>query len=155
MPTSGYVERSRLEFVVRSRWVPSGIRMSRDRPTPVDWLRELGRLIQRDHGPTCVAVAQELQTAEKDDTDVSTKRPVDEGVVSCNANDVLMIRVKLKSLEEHTVIVNKSVLEEEKERDKLHQKLEYIEVQLQGKRAHSHDDTGDGHDMHTEVDEWT
>ena len=85
---------------------------------------------------------------------MSTKRPVDEGAVSRNANDVLMLRVKLKSLEERAVIVNKSVLEAEKERDKLHKELELIDVHLQGKRAHTHDDTGDGHDMHAEVDEW-
>ena len=79
---------------------------------------------------------------------------MDEGVVSDNANDVLMLRAKLKSLEERTVIANKSVLEAEKERDKIHKELELIEVQLQGKRARTHDDTGDGHDMHAEVDEW-
>ncbi len=43
--------------------------------------------------------------------DTSTKRPVDEGTVSSNSNNVLMIRAKLKSLEEHTFITNKSVLE--------------------------------------------
>jgi hypothetical protein len=56
--------------------------------------------------------------------------------------------VNLKSLEERVVITNKSVLEAEKERDKLHKELEFIEVQLQGHRAHTHDDTGDGHDMY-------
>ena len=74
--------------------------------------------------------------------------------MSSNANDVLILRVKLKSLEELTVIANKSVLEAEKERDKFHKELELIEVQLQGNRARTHDDTGDGHDMHTEVHEW-
>ena len=44
-----------------------------------------------------------------------TKRPVDEGAASRNANDVLMLRAKLKSLEERAVIANKSVLEAEKE----------------------------------------
>ncbi len=85
---------------------------------------------------------------------MSTKRPVDEGAASRNANEVLMLRAKLKRLEERTVIANKSVLEAEKERDKLHKELELIKVQLQGKRARTHDDTGDGHDMHAEVDEW-
>jgi hypothetical protein len=33
---------------------------------------------------------------------------VDEGAVSRNANDVLMLRAQLKSLGEHTVIVNKT-----------------------------------------------
>ncbi len=37
------------------------VRMSSKRPTLQDCLRELGRLIQQDHGPTCVAAAQELQ----------------------------------------------------------------------------------------------
>ena len=55
---------------------------------------------------------------------------MDEGAVSRNANDVMMLRSKLKSLEEHTVISNKSVLETEKERDKLHKELELIDVQL-------------------------
>ena len=50
------------------------IRMSTKFPTLRDCLRELGRLIQQDHGPTCVAAAQELQVAEKDGADASTKR---------------------------------------------------------------------------------
>jgi hypothetical protein len=53
---------------------------------------------------------------------------VDEGVVSRNANDVLILRTQLNSLEERTVIANKSVLKVEKERDKFHKKLELIEV---------------------------
>ena len=74
--------------------------------------------------------------------------------MSCNANEVLMLRAKLKTLEERTFIVNKSVLEAKKERDKFHEELELLEVQLQGKRSHTHDDTGDGHDLYAEVDEW-
>ncbi len=79
---------------------------------------------------------------------------MDEGAASSNANEVLMLRAKLKTLEDRTVIANKSVLEAEKERDKLHKELEFIEVHLEGKRAHTHDDTCDGHDMYAEVDEW-
>ena len=128
------------------------IRMSRDRPTQLDCFRELHTRIQQDHGPKCVSVAQPWQVVSSAVS--STKRPVDERVVSRNANDVLMLRTKIKSLEERVVITNKAVLETEKERDKLHKELELIEVKLEGKRAHTHDDTGDGHDMHTEVDEW-
>ncbi len=58
------------------------IRKSSERPTNVDYFRELGRVIQRDHGPTCIASAQELQAAEKDVADASTKRPADEASVS-------------------------------------------------------------------------
>ena len=65
--------------------------------------------------------------------------------MSRSVNDVLMLRTKPKSLEEHTVITNKSVLEAEKERNKLHKELELIEVHLQGKRMNTHDDIGDGH----------
>ena len=42
------------------------IRISSKFPTLRDCLRELGRRIERDHGPTCVAVAQKLHAAEKD-----------------------------------------------------------------------------------------
>ena len=54
------------------------IHMSSQRPTSVDYLRELGRLIQRNQVTTCVVAAQELQ--DEDDHAVSTKRPSDEGV---------------------------------------------------------------------------
>jgi hypothetical protein len=47
------------------------VRMSSKRPTLQDCLRELGRLIQQDHGPTFVAAAQELQVAKKDAADAS------------------------------------------------------------------------------------
>jgi hypothetical protein len=67
------------------------IRMSSKFPTLRDCLRELGRLIQQDHGPTCVAAAQEFQATEKDAADASTKRPPVEGAVSLNANEVLML----------------------------------------------------------------
>ena len=36
------------------------VRKSSKRPTFGDCVRELGRLIQQDHGPTCVAAAQKL-----------------------------------------------------------------------------------------------
>ena len=65
------------------------IRKSSERPTNVDCFRELGRVIQRDHGPTCIAAAQELQAAEKDAADASTKRPADEA-------GVLMLHRRLK-----------------------------------------------------------
>jgi hypothetical protein len=48
------------------------IRKSSERPTNVDCFRELGRVIQRDHGPTCIAAEQELKAAEKAAADAST-----------------------------------------------------------------------------------
>jgi hypothetical protein len=56
-------------------------------------------MIQQDHGPTSVAAAQELQVAEKDAADASTKHPPDEGAVSLNANEVLMLHSRLKLIQ--------------------------------------------------------
>ena len=50
--------------------------------------------------------------------------------MSHNTNEVLILRANLKTLEERAVITNKSVMESEKERDKLHKELEFIEVQM-------------------------
>jgi hypothetical protein len=110
------------------------IRMSTQHPTILDCLRELQTRIQQYPVPKYVTEAQVCQTASS--VVASTKRPVDEGAVSRNANDVLMLRVKLKSLEERTVIANKSVLDAEKERDKLHKEPDLIEVYLEGKRVY-------------------
>jgi hypothetical protein len=87
--------------------------MSSTRPTLQDCLRELGRLIQQDHGPTGVAAAQELQAAEKDAADASTKRPADEAAVSLNANDVLMLHRRLKMIQQRAAKANKAALEVE------------------------------------------
>jgi hypothetical protein len=93
------------------------IRMSTKRPTQSDCLRFLREQIRRDHGSDGVDVVQARQVASS--TGDSTKRPVDEGSSSLNANDVMMLRAQLKSLEERSVIVNKSVLMVQKERDTL------------------------------------
>jgi hypothetical protein len=79
------------------------VRKSSKRPTFGDCLRELGRLIQQDHGPTCVAAEQKLEAAEKDAADASTKRSHDEGDVSLNTNQVLMLHRRLKIIQSHAV----------------------------------------------------
>ncbi len=99
--------------------------MSRDRPTQLECLRELHTQIHQDHDPKCVTAAQPWEAGSS--AVASTKRPVDEGPASRNANEVLMLRAKIKTLEEHAVIANKSVLEAKKERDKLHKELDLIE----------------------------
>ena len=113
------------------------IRMSTKFPTLRDCLRELGRLIQQDHGPTCVAAAQELQAAEKDGADASTKRSHDEGAASLNASQVLMLHSRLKIIQARAAQANKAALEAEKQRDELHTQIEEIEEQLQPKKARS------------------
>ncbi len=113
------------------------VRKSSQRPTFGDCLRELGRLIPEDHGPTCVTEAQKLQAAEKDDADASTKRSHDEGPASLNANQVLMLHSRLKIIQARAAQANKAALEAEKERDELHSQIEEIEEQLQPKRERS------------------
>ena len=83
------------------------IRMSTKHPTMQDCFRELHTRIQQDHGPKYVASVQAWQAAS---AAASTKRPVDEGSASHNANDVLMLRAKLKSLEVRSVVVSSLLL---------------------------------------------
>ena len=126
------------------------IRKSSERPTNVDCFRELGRVIQRDHDPTCIAAAQELQAAEKDAADASTKRAADadEGAVSLNATEVLMLHRRLKMIQQRAAEANKATLETEKERDELHNQIEQIEEQLHPKRARTHDTACDAHEIY-------
>jgi hypothetical protein len=129
------------------------VRMSSKYPTLQDCLRELGRLIRQDHGPTCVAAAHGLQAAEKDAADASTKRPADQG--SLNATEVLLLNTRLKMIQERTAQANKATLDAEKERDEIHNQIEQIEQRLHPKRARSHEDgDGDAHEMLPEVDNW-
>jgi hypothetical protein len=130
------------------------IHLSTKFPTLCDCLRELGRLIQQDHDPTCVVAAQELQDAEKDAADASTKRSHDEGASSLNASQVLMLHSRLKIIQTRAAQVNKVALEAEKQRDELHTQIEEIEEHLQPKRARSDADSGDAHEICTEVDNW-
>jgi hypothetical protein len=58
-----------------------------------------------------------LQAAEKDAADASTKRSHDEGAASLNANQVLMLHIRLKIIQSRAVQANKTALEAEKQRD--------------------------------------
>ena len=109
-----------------------------------------------DNDPTCIAAAQQLQAAEKDAADASTKRAADadEGAASLNATEVLMLHRRLKMIQQRAAEANKASLEAEKERDELHNQIEQIEEQLHPKRALTHDDAGDAHEMLAEVDHW-
>ncbi len=66
---------------------------------------------------------------------MSTKRPVDvnEGAVSLNATEVLMLNTRLKMIQERPTQANKVVVETEKERDELHNQIEQIEQRLNPK----------------------
>ncbi len=106
------------------------VRMSTKRPTQSDCLRVLGEQIRQDHGSDCVAAVQAWSSAAE-----STKRPVEEGAASRNANDA-----------------KKAALEAEKARDELHNQIQQIEEKLHPKRARTHDDAGDAHEMLAEVE---
>ena len=58
-----------------------------------------------------VVINNSVQTVKKDVPDVSTKRPDDEGVVSFNANAVLMLHIRLKIIQERDSQVNNTTLE--------------------------------------------
>ena len=97
MTTSGVLYRLHMEDVGRSWWGPSARRTN-----------------------FLLCVTQKLQADEKDATDVSTKRPVDEGAASLNANEVLMLHSRLKIIQERVAQANKTALEVEKARDEFH-----------------------------------
>ena len=141
MPTSGVVQRSPLEVVVRDWWGELACRANVTRLLTTDC--KLGRLIQWEHGPTCVATDQKLQTAEKD-----------ESGVSLNATEVLMLHTKLKIIPKRASQANKAALEVEKARTELYNQIEQIEQWLHPKRAHTDGDSGDAHEKLTEVDNW-
>jgi hypothetical protein len=63
-----------------------------------------------------------------------------------------MLHSSLKIIQERAAQANMTTLEAEKDRDNLHNQIEQIEQQLHPKRAHTHDDVGDAHEMLAEVD---
>ena len=94
--------------------------MSSKYPTVLDCLRNLGQRIQSEHDPNCVVADQKLQPV--DEHTASTKRPPDEGAVSLNANDVLILHNRLKIIQERIVEVNKTALESQTPRDEFQNK---------------------------------
>ncbi len=55
-------------------------------------------------------------------------------------------------IQQHDVESNKAVLEADTERDELHNQIEQIEEQMHPKRALTHDDDGDAHELLAEDD---
>jgi hypothetical protein len=66
------------------------IRRDKTGPTQSNCLRILGEQIRQDHGSDVVVAVQTWQDVSSSAD--STKRPVDEGSSSCNANNVLILR---------------------------------------------------------------
>jgi len=97
------------------------IHMSSEHPTPVDCLRELGRVMQRDRRPPCITASQESQAPKKYAAEAF--------------------------IEQRAAQTNKATLETDKARDKLHNQIEQIVQRMLPKRTHTHDDAGDVHEM--------
>ena len=60
--------------------------------------------------------------------------------------------MKLEQAKARAKTANKLTLETEKERDAVEKAVEELTRQLQPKRTHTHDDSGDAHDLIAEVD---
>ena len=67
---------------------------------------------------------------------------------------MLILHSSLKIIQARAAQTNKAGLEAEKQRDELHNQIEQIEEQLQPKKARTHADAGDAHEMLAEVDNW-
>jgi hypothetical protein len=65
-----------------------------------------------------------------------------------------MLHIRLKIIQAHAAEANKVTLDAEKQRDELHTQIEEIEEQMQPKRTRSDADSGDAHEILTEVDNW-
>jgi uncharacterized membrane protein YccC len=74
--------------------------------------------------------------------------------VSPDTPNVLQAMMQLEQAKSRTEAANKLALEEEKERDAAENAVEELKRQLHPKRAHTHDDAGDTHEVLAEVDNW-
>ena len=72
--------------------------------------------------------------------------------MSPDAPNVLQAMMQLEQAKTRAKATNKLALEAEKDKDDDEKAVEELKRQLQPKRAHTHDDTGDVHEVFTEVD---
>ena len=76
------------------------------------------------------------------------------GTVSPKTPNVLQAMMQLQQVKTRTEVVNKVALEAQNEKDDVEKTVEELKQQLQPKRARTHDDAGDVHEMLVEVDNW-
>jgi hypothetical protein len=74
--------------------------------------------------------------------------------VSPDAPNVLQAMMQLEQAKTRANAASKLALEAEKEKDAAEQAVEELKRQLQPKRARTHDDAGDAHEVLAEVDNW-
>jgi hypothetical protein len=106
-------------------------------------LQELLKRLQDRHGNCAEALAKK---AAADAASAATVDP--------DAPNVLQAMMQLQQAKSRAEAANKLALEAEKERDAAEKAVEELKRQLHPKRARTHDDAGDAHEMLAEVDNW-
>ena len=105
-------------------------------------MQDLLKRRQDSHVEYAEAVAKKASADAQAGTTVSPDTP-----------NVLQTMMKLEETKTRPKGSNKLALEEEKEKDTVEKAVEELKQQLQPKRSHTHD-SGDDHEMITEVDNW-
>jgi hypothetical protein len=106
-------------------------------------LQELLKRLQDRHVDCAEAVAKK---AAADAASAAT--------VSQDTPNVLQAMMQLEQAKSRAEAANKLALEALKERDAAEKAVEELKRQLHPKRARTHDDAGDAHEMLAEVDNW-
>ena len=118
--------------------------VSGEHPTELACLKELLKRLQDRH----VECAQDVAKKAAADAQAAA-------AVSPDTPNVLQTMMQLEQAKTRAKAANKLALEAEKEKDAAEQAVEELKRQLQPKRARTHDDAGDAHEVLTEVDNWT
>ena len=119
------------------------VQVSSVHPTELACLQELLKRLQDRHVDCAEAVAKK---AAADAASAAT--------VSPDTPNVLQAMMQLRQAKSRAEAANKLALEAEKERDAAEKAVEELKRQLHPKRARTHHDAGDAHEIPAEVDNW-
>ena len=119
------------------------VRLSRVHTTELACLQEMLKRLQDRHVQCAEAVSKKGAADAASAADVSP-----------DASNVLQAMMKLEQAKARAKTANKVALEAEKEKDAAEKEVEELKRQLQPKRARTHDDAGDAHQVLAEVDNW-
>ena len=111
------------------------IRMSGQRPTLVDCLRELKALIMRDHGDNCVAAAQAWLAADHVDN-IETKPDAMQAMMRLSA-----AKNRAKDAQDRANAANQVALQAEKENDAAQKEEQNLQRVMEPKRARTNTTT--------------
>ena len=119
------------------------VQVSSRNPTELACLQELLKRLQDRHVQCAEAVAKKAAADAASPATVDPDTP-----------NVLQAMMKLEQAKARAKTANKVALEAEKEKDAAEKEVEELKRQLQPKRARTHDDAGDAHQVLAEVDNW-